>query len=83
MSPSTRRLTYAEVLAAADAATCTAFLQRSLAWFRRRGVVMQRLLTDNAMAYRAHAVRAAVAAGTCATASPGCIAPRPTARPSA
>jgi transposase InsO family protein len=47
------RLTYAEVLAADDAPTCAAFLQRTLAWFRRRGVGVRRLLTDNAMAYRA------------------------------
>ncbi len=47
------RLTYAEVLPAADAPACAAFLQRTLAWFRRRGVRMRRLLTDNAKAYRA------------------------------
>ena len=47
------RLTYAEVLPADDAPTCAAFLQRTLAWFRRRGVGVRRLLTDNAMAYRA------------------------------
>jgi transposase InsO family protein len=47
------RLTYAEVLPADDAPACAAFLQRTLAWFRRRGVRMRRLLTDNAMAYRA------------------------------
>jgi transposase InsO family protein len=52
------RLTYAEVLAAADAPTCAAFLQRTLAWFRRRGVRIRRLLTDNAMAYRAGVVAA-------------------------
>ena len=47
------RLTYAEVLPAADAPACAVFLQRTLAWFRRRGIRMRRLLTDNAMAYRA------------------------------
>ena len=47
------RLTYAEVLPAADAPACAAFLQRTLAWFRRRGVRMRRLRTDNAKAYRA------------------------------
>ena len=52
------RLTYAEVLPAADAPACARFLQRTLAWFRRRGVRIVRLLTDNAMAYRAHALRA-------------------------
>ena len=47
------RLTYAEVLPAADAPACAAFLQRTLAWLRRRGIRTRRLLTDNAMAYRA------------------------------
>jgi transposase InsO family protein len=47
------RLTYAEVLAADDAPACAAFLQRTLAWFRRRGVAIRRLLTDNALAYKA------------------------------
>ena len=32
------RLTYAEVLTAADAPTCAAFLHRTLRWFRRRGI---------------------------------------------
>lgn len=49
------RLTYAEVLAADDAPACAAFLRRTLAWFRRRGVRIRRLITDNAMAYRARA----------------------------
>ena len=52
------RLTYAEVLSAADAPTCAAFLQRTLRWFRRRGIRIRRLLTDNAMAYHAGALAA-------------------------
>jgi transposase InsO family protein len=52
------RLTYAEVLEADDAPTCAAFLQRTLTWFRRRGIRMRRLLTDNAMVYRAKALAA-------------------------
>ena len=52
------RLTYAEVLAADDAPACAAFLQRTLAWFRRRGVRIRRVLTDNALAYRARGMRA-------------------------
>jgi transposase InsO family protein len=47
------RLTYAEVLAADDAPACAAFLQRTLTWFRRRGIGIRRLLTDNALAYKA------------------------------
>ena len=49
------RLTYAEVVAADDAPACAAFLRRTLTWFRRRGVPIRRLLTDNAMAYRSRA----------------------------
>jgi transposase InsO family protein len=52
------RLTYAEVLTAADAATCAAFVHRTLIWFRRRGIRIRRLLTDNALAYRAGALAA-------------------------
>lgn len=51
------RLTYAEVLTAGDAPTCAAFLERTVTWFHRRGIRIRRLLTDNAMAYRAHALR--------------------------
>jgi transposase InsO family protein len=47
------RLTYAEVLPADDALACAAFLQRTLAWFRRRGIAIRRLLSDNALAYKA------------------------------
>jgi transposase InsO family protein len=47
------RLTYAEVLSADDAPACAGFLQRTLAWFRRRAVTIRRLLTDNALAYKA------------------------------
>ena len=53
------RLTYAEVLARRR---CTRRARRSCIapsrWFRRRGVSIRRLLTDNAMAYRARASRA-------------------------
>ena len=49
------RLTYAEVVPADDATACAAFLRRTLTWFRRRGVRIRRLLTDNAMAYRSRA----------------------------
>jgi len=47
------RLTYAEVLPAADAPACAAFLHRTLVWFHRRSIRVRRLLTDNAFVYRA------------------------------
>jgi transposase InsO family protein len=46
------RLAYAEVLPDETGPTCAAFLHRAVAWFRHRGVVVRRVLTDNAMAYR-------------------------------
>jgi transposase InsO family protein len=52
------RLSHAAVLAADDAPTTAAFLQRTLVWFQRRGIRIRRLLTDNAMVYRSHAVAA-------------------------
>lgn len=48
------RLAYVEVLQAATKEACAAFLQRAFRWYRRRGIRIRRLLTDNAMAYRAH-----------------------------
>jgi transposase InsO family protein len=48
------RLAYGEVLPAESATTASAFLRRAVAWFRRRGVVMQRVLTDNGSGYRSH-----------------------------
>jgi transposase InsO family protein len=36
--------------------TYAGFVRRTLAWFRRRGVTVRRLLTDNAWAYRARAL---------------------------
>jgi transposase InsO family protein len=46
------RLAYAEVLTDEKAGTCAAFLHRAAAWFRSHGVVVRRVLTDNAKAYR-------------------------------
>jgi transposase InsO family protein len=52
------RLAYAEVLADEKAATAAAFLHRALAFYRRHGVHVERVLTDNGSAYRGvvHAV---------------------------
>jgi len=58
------RIAYVEVLPAEDAPTCAAFLRRTLTWFRRRGVRIQRLLTDNGMAYRARTFAQACRAWT-------------------
>ena len=45
------RLAYAEVHDDEKAATVTAFTRRALDWFLERGIVAERLLSDNAWAY--------------------------------
>ncbi len=45
------RLAYAEVHDDERAGTVTAFTERALDWFLQRGIVAERLLTDNAWAY--------------------------------
>jgi transposase InsO family protein len=47
------RLAYAEVLPDEKATTAIAFLRRALAFYRRYGISVERLLTDNGSAYRA------------------------------
>jgi len=46
------RLAYAEVLPDEKAATAVGFLRRTLAFFRRYGIRVARVLTDNGSAYR-------------------------------
>jgi transposase InsO family protein len=52
------RLAYAEVLPDEKAATAIAFLRRALVFFKRHGMRVQELLTDNGSAYRStvHAI---------------------------
>ena len=52
------RLAYAEVLPDEKASTAIAFLRRAVAFYRRHGITVERLLTDNGSAYRAaiHAI---------------------------
>ena len=49
------RLAYAELLAGQDAESCVRFLERALTWYREQGVVVERVLTDNAKAYHSRA----------------------------
>jgi transposase InsO family protein len=51
------RLAYAELLAKDDGAACAAFWERALAFYRDHGIVVERVLTDNAKAYSARAWR--------------------------
>jgi transposase InsO family protein len=52
------RLAYAEVLADEKASTAIAFLRRAVAFFKRHGMQVRELLTDNGSAYRStvHAI---------------------------
>jgi transposase InsO family protein len=47
------RLSYAEVLSDETATTAIGFLRRAVAFYRRHGITVERLLTDNGSAYRA------------------------------
>ena len=46
------RLAYVEVRRSQRARLCAAFFRRAVGWFRRRGIRIRRLLTDNGSAYR-------------------------------
>ena len=56
------RLAYVEVRRSQRRRACAAFLQQALRWFRRRGILVRRLLTDNGAGYKSHRV-----AGVCRT----------------
>jgi len=45
------RVSYAEVLPNERGVTCTAFLERAVAWFEARGVRIERVMTDNGSGY--------------------------------
>ena len=47
------RLAYAEVLADEKAATAAGFLERAITFYRRYGIEVERVLTDNGSCYRA------------------------------
>jgi transposase InsO family protein len=52
------RLAYVEVLSDEKASTAIAFLRRAVAFYRRHGITVERLITDNGSAYRStvHAI---------------------------
>src|SRR5216117_3978558 len=49
------RLAYAELLSGQDADSCVHFLGRAAAWYEAQGVLVERVLTDNAKAYHSQA----------------------------
>ena len=53
------RLAYVEILPDEKAETAAAFLKRAHRWYRRRGIITERVLTDNGGCYVSHAFRGA------------------------
>jgi transposase InsO family protein len=49
------RLAYVEVLPDERGESAAAFLERALAWYRRQGIRVERVMTDNGAAYRSRA----------------------------
>lgn len=56
------RVAYAEVLSDEKCATVAGFLRRAVGWFRRRGVRVERVLTDNGPGYCSRVFAAAIRA---------------------
>jgi transposase InsO family protein len=56
------RLAYVEVRRSQRRRACAAFLRNALVWFRRRGITVRRVLTDNGSGYRSRRF-----AGACRT----------------
>jgi transposase InsO family protein len=55
------RVAYAEIHDDETAATAIGVLRRAVAWFADRGVIVERVLSDNGSAYKSHAWRHACA----------------------
>jgi transposase InsO family protein len=51
------RVAYAEICSDEKADTAVGVLQRAVAWFAKQGVIVERALSDNGSAYKAHAWR--------------------------
>ena len=56
------RLAYTQLLPSERKEDATAFLHSSLAWFKRHGVTVERVMTDNGAAYKSFAFRDALLA---------------------
>jgi len=56
------RVAYAEVLPDEQGVTVAAFLRRAVGWFRRRGIRVERVLTDNGSGYLSRVFHAAAQA---------------------
>lgn len=51
------RVAYSEMLPDEKGVTCAGFLERAAAWFGRRGIVIERVMTDNGPGYRSRDFR--------------------------
>lgn len=51
------RLAYAEILPDEKGPSCAAFIRRACRWFKRQGINIRALLTDNGTGYRSHCFR--------------------------
>lgn len=51
-------MAYTELLPDERGSTVSAFLWRALAWYRRQGIRVRRVMTDNAFAYLGHSFTA-------------------------
>lgn len=56
------RLAYCELLAGESPADCVAFFRRAVAWYADRGIIVERVLSDNGNGYRSFAWRDACTA---------------------
>jgi transposase InsO family protein len=56
------RLAYTEILPDEKKTSATAFLERALVFFRRHGISVERVMTDNGSAYKSHLFRDTLAA---------------------
>lgn len=55
------RIAYAEILPDEKGPSCAAFMRRACHWFKRQGIRIKGLLTDNGTGYRSHCFRRACA----------------------
>ena len=77
------RVAYAESHDDETAATAAGVLRRAVFWFAARGVLVERVLTDNGSCYRSKLWRRQCKTSTPPISAPGPTGHRPTARSSA
>ena len=77
------RLAFVEFLPDEQRQSVTGFLLRALRWFRRHGIRVERVMTDNGSGYVSRLFRKACRMLRLRHLAPGRTRPRPTARPSA